>query len=159
NAIADAANLRHSRDPNVPPVQSVGEPASITDPLPRHWITEEAGYLTLSQGGTTKLRLPLYLSTRLASTMTGPSAIGASLMPSGSGNIPLSGSGVCTGTLNAGPSCTGSFPTDEVSLVSPFELQVLSPRDPTIPANADLQYAGVATDGTNIWFGLSTWGD
>jgi uncharacterized repeat protein (TIGR01451 family) len=47
-----------------------------------------------------------------------------------------------------------------VALVSPFELQVVSPVNPAnAPAYADLQYAGVSTDGSRLWFGLSTWGD
>ena len=53
----------------------------------------------------------------------------------------------------------GSFPTDVVSLVTPFELQAVSPAKGGVPAHADLRHVGVSSDGTNIYFGLSSYGD
>ncbi len=105
-----------------------------------------------------------------SSQMTAPATIPTGGAPTGSTTIPLSGIDLCTGTLVAGPGCSGVFPTDIVSLVSPFELQVVSPLDPVNTFDtdyADLQYAGVAyyqsgaaPSAANdlILFGLSTWG-
>lgn len=158
---ATAAQMDHTREATVAPTQTVTTPGSIANlAIPRHWLTEEAGFVVLSQGGSPKLRVPVYVPPRPASLMTAPAAIATGGAGTGSTTIPLSGTDVCTGTLGAGPSCAGTFPNDVVSLVSPFELQVVSPRDPSAaPAWADIQYAGVATDGSRIWFGISTWGD
>src|SRR5262249_30898045 len=73
--------------------------------------------------------------------------------------ISLTGVGVCTGALHSGQ-CQGNFPTTEASLVTPFELQVAHPLDPTIPAFANIQYVGVAYDPVDklILFGISMQG-
>lgn len=160
---ADSTQMDHTRDASVAAVQAApGAPPGLAalGNLNRQWITEEGAYITLSQGGSLKLRVPVYALIRPASTMTAPATIATGGAPTGSTTIPLSGSDVCTGTLGAGPTCTGSFPTDEVSLVTPFELQVSSPLDPVNSTGyADLQYAGAAYDpATNsVLFGLSTW--
>jgi uncharacterized repeat protein (TIGR01451 family) len=159
---ANGALMNHTREASVAPSQAAPAPLTSLGTLARHWLTEEAGYLVLSQGGVAKLHVPLYLTSRPASTMAAPATIPTGGSPTGSTTIPLSGTGVCTGTLGAGPTCTGTFPTTEESLVSPFELQVVSPRNPVIaPSFADLQYAGVSYSAASnlILFGVSTWGD
>lgn len=158
---ADSTQMDHTRDATVAPAQAA--PAPLTGALGnvnRQWLTEEGAYITLSQGGNLKLRVPVYAVIRPASTMSAPATIPTGGAGTGSTTIPLSGSDVCTGTLGAGPTCTGSFPTDEVSLVTPFELQVSSPLDPVNSTGyADLQYAGTAFDGASglVLFGISTW--
>jgi uncharacterized repeat protein (TIGR01451 family) len=154
---ANAAQMRHAREGTVATFQSPPTPPGIGGTFARHWLTEEAGYLTFSQSGSLKKRVPLYAAVRPASDMAGAANISTGGAPTGSTTIPLSGTGVCTGTLS-GSTCSGTFPTDEVSLVSPFELQVVSPLDPANgPAFADIQYAGVAWTGTTVLFGVSTW--
>src|SRR5262249_6987080 len=131
----------------------------------RHWDTQEEGYITLSQSGVVKLRVPVYMAARPASAMSAASTIVTGGAGTGSTTIALSGTDVCTGTLGAGPVCTATTasPTfHQVPWVSPFELQAVSGLDPVgVPiAAADLQYAGVAYDPvTNLLlFGVSTWG-
>nr|MDP9122676.1 DUF11 domain-containing protein [Acidobacteriota bacterium] len=116
-------------------------------------------YLTFSQGGQLKMRLPVYSAARPASAMSAASPIATGGSPTGSTTVALSGTGVCSGTLS-GSTCTGSFPTNEVSLVSPFELQVVHPQNPSLPGRLNLQYAGVAYDPARnlLLFGISTWG-
>lgn len=159
---ANAAQMDHIREASVAPVQAAPAPLAALGNLARHWLTEETGYLTLSQGGNLELRVPLYVTSRPASAMSAPATISTGGAPTGSTTIPLTGTDVCTGTLGAGPTCTGTLPLDEVSLVTPFELQVVSPPDPVnAPPFADLQYAGVAySAATNLlMFGVSTWAD
>jgi len=161
---ATASQMRHVRDPVLPPVQaSVGLYAGFGN-LARNWETEEQGYLTFSRGGQVALRVPLYMAARPASAMSAADVIATGGANAGTTAIALAGTDVCTGTLGAGPACaaTTASPTfDEVSLVSPFELQAVSPRDPANPPFADIQYAGVAYDPATdlILFGVSTWGD
>lgn len=159
---ANAAQMDHVREASVAPTQTAPAPLAALGNLARHWLTEETGYLTLSQGGSLELRVPLYVTSRPASAMSAPATISTGGAATGSTTIPLTGTDVCTGTLGAGPTCTGTFPLDEVSLVTPFELQVVSPPDPVnAPPYADLQYAGVAYSATSniLMFGVSTWGD
>ncbi len=160
----NANQMRHVRQVTVAPSQAAAGALASLGNLARHWDTQEEGYLTLSQGGNVKLRIPVYMAARPASAMVGASPITTGGANTGSTTIALNGTDVCTGTLSAGPVCTATTaaPTyDEVSLVSPFELQAVSGLDPVnAPAAADLQYAGVAYDpATNlILFGVSTWG-
>ncbi|HWM91225.1 MAG TPA: S8 family serine peptidase [Thermoanaerobaculia bacterium] len=159
---ANALLMDHVREASISPLQAAPGALAGLGNVARHWMTEEAGYLVLSQGGVDQLRLPLYLTSRPASTMTAPATITTGGAGTGSTTIPLSGTDVCTGTLAAGPICNGTFPNDEASLVTPFELQVVSERDTLFaPPYADLQYAGVAFNaGLNlVMFGVSTWGD
>ncbi|MFN7960444.1 MAG: S8 family serine peptidase [Thermoanaerobaculia bacterium] len=158
---ANAALMDHVKEASVTPIQAAPGALAGLGNLSRHWLTEEAGYVELKQGGVTKLRVPLFSALRPVSTMSAPSTITTGGAGTGSTTIPLSGTDVCTGTLGPGPTCTGTFPTDDQSLVTPFELQVVSPRDTTLPAQNDLQYAGVAYNATTgqLMFGISTWGD
>ena len=160
---ATASLMDNNADPTIATGQAVAAPAGLAGlgTLARHRMTEEAGYIQLSQSGNLKLRVPYYSAPRPASAMSGgPIVTGGA--GSGSTTIPLTGTDVCTGTLGAGPTCSGTFPTDEVSLVSPFELQLMSPKNPNlalVDSYGDIQNVGVAADaaGTNILFGISSW--
>lgn len=146
--------LTHTFDPTIYLVQATNASASS---LPRYWQTEETAYLTLNGGGTS-LRVPLYVAPNPTSAMSGGASVPTGGLPSGSASINLTGTGVCTGTLIAGPSCGGSLPTVEESLVTPFELQVNNPRDPSVRAESNLHYAGVNAGGGIVSFGVSLWG-
>ncbi|MBP8296682.1 MAG: DUF11 domain-containing protein [Burkholderiales bacterium] len=161
---ANAALMDHVRDPSAEGVQAAPAPLTSLGALPRHYLTNESSYLTFAQAGTDKLRVPLYAAMRPASAMSAPATIVTGAAPSGSTTIPLSGADVCTGTLVAGPDCTAGapgFPISDVSRVTPFELQATHPRDPTLPASANIRNVGVAFDSSAnvVMFGLSTWGD
>ena len=165
---ADASLMDHTRDPSLFATQGVQ--VNYGD-QPRNFLTEEGAYVTFSQSSTVKLRLPVYMAERPASTMSAADTIVTGGAGSGSTTIGLSGTDVCTGTLAAGPTCTGSFPTDVESLVSPFELQVVSGIDPVNSTDyADIHYvgasylpnanglgAGAAND--LLMFGVASWGD
>jgi uncharacterized repeat protein (TIGR01451 family) len=153
--------MNHTSDPTIAPTLAAPAPLTSLGSLPRQFLTEAGGYVTFSSGSNLKLRLPVYMGTRPASAMFGASSIVTGGAPTGSTTIPLSGTQVCTGTLVAGPGCTGTFPTTEVSLVTPFELQAIHPRNTSVPAYADIQYAGVAYNSSAglLLFGISTWGD
>jgi subtilisin family serine protease len=135
---ATAAQMKHLRDVTVSPVQT----------LPRHWMNEEAGYVTLTPttGSTAinnnpNLRIPIYAAPRPASEMrakTGQLDFGSG--DTGSDEIELVGQDVNTGT---------NYPTDTLSIVTAFELQHSSPNDQEsadIVNNADLKYVGVSSD-------------
>jgi uncharacterized repeat protein (TIGR01451 family) len=162
---ANSALMDHTRDASLFPTQGVQ--ANYGD-QPRNFLTEEGSYLTFSQGATLKFRLPVYMAEKPSSNMSAPDTITTGGAPTGSTTIPLSGTGLCSGTLAAGPTCTGTFPTDVESLVTPLELQAVSGLDPVNSTDyADIQYAGVgylAGSPSNInndliMFGVSTWGD
>ena len=158
---AAATHMTHVLEPTVAAVQTAPSPLTSLGNLARHFLNEAGAYITFSQPGKSNaMRLPVYAAARPTSTMAGAPLIATGGSPTGSTAIVLSGTGVCTGTLSAGPACTGSFPTDEVSLVSPFELQVMHPQNPAIPGFFNIQYAGVAYNpGSNlVMFGISTWG-
>jgi uncharacterized repeat protein (TIGR01451 family) len=158
---ADASQMEHSREATVAATQTAPTPLTTFGNPPRHWLTEEAGYLTLGQSGTTRLRVPVHTAPIPQSSMGAPATLVTGGAPTGSTTIALAGTDVCTGTLAAGPTCNGTFPTDEVSVVTPFELQVVSPADPAnLRPSADLQYAGVAyiPSADQFVFGVSTWG-
>jgi uncharacterized repeat protein (TIGR01451 family) len=147
---ADASKMNHSADPTVSAAQNG---------LPRQTLTEAGSYLTFGQSGKTLLRVPLYSAPVPASAMAGTAPIPVGSAPAGSTAIQLTGIGVCTGTVAAG-NCNGTFPATEASLVTPFELQVVHPLDPTIPPFANLQYVGVQYDAADnlLLFGISAWG-
>ena len=126
----------------------------------RHYLTEEGAYVTFTADSQVRMRVPVYAAPRPASQMEGTSTIITGAATSGQTSLALSGQDVCTGTRPGGaPDCVGSFPTDVVSLVTPFELQVNSPAKGDVPAHSDLHHVGVSSDGTNIFFGLSSYGD
>jgi uncharacterized repeat protein (TIGR01451 family) len=147
---ADASKMDHGADPSV---------TALQNGLPRQTLTEAGSYLTFSQSGKTKMRVPLYSTPMPASAMAGTAPIPTGSAPIGSTAIQLTGIGVCSGTL-AGGNCNGFFPATEASLVTPFELQVVHALDPTIPPFANLQYVGVSYDAADdlLLFGISAWG-
>ncbi|MFL6235742.1 MAG: S8 family serine peptidase, partial [Thermoanaerobaculia bacterium] len=165
---ADSSQMDHTRDAALFATQGVQ--ANYGD-QPRNFLTEEGSYLTFSQSATLKFRLPVYMAEKPSSTMSAPATIVTGGAPTGSTTIPLSGIGLCSGTLGAGPSCSGTFPTDVESLVSPFELQVVSPLDPVNSTDyADIHYVGVSylpnADGLGtgithdlMMFGVASWGN
>jgi uncharacterized repeat protein (TIGR01451 family) len=163
---ADSSLMDHTRDASLFPTQGV---QTNYGDQPRNFLTEEGAYLTFSQGSALQFRLPVYMAEKPSSLMSGPAVITTGGAPTGSTTIPLSGIGLCSGTLAAGPTCSGTFPNDVESLVSPFELQVVSPLDPVNSTDyADIHYAGVAylQNGgspslTNdlVMFGVASWGN
>ncbi len=158
---ANAALMDHTVDPLLALTQLPAGSVAVVGPTSRPWLTEESSYLTFKQAGNLKLRVPVYMGSRPASAMTAADTIVTGGAGSGSTTIALSGTGVCTGTP-AGSTCTGTFPNDEVSLVSPVELQVVDGADPlTAPSFADIQYAGVSFNPASglLLFGVSTFGD
>jgi subtilisin family serine protease len=124
----------------------------------RFWVPEETAYLTLSTGAGTIARLPLYVAPVGDAAMSGGSTVPTGGLASGSTAIPLTGTGICTGTLTAGPGCSGAFPVDIESLVTPFELQASNPRDTTIPAQNNVRHVGVSAGGGVLNFGVALWG-
>jgi uncharacterized repeat protein (TIGR01451 family) len=165
---ATGSLMDHTRDASLFPTQGVQ--ANYGD-QPRNFLTEEGSYLTFSQSSTLKFRLPVYMAEKPSSDMSAPATIVTGGNPTGSTTIALAGTDLCTGTLAAGPTCNGvgTLPKIE-SLVSPFELQVVSPLDPVnVPADyADIQYVGVAyrqaggspnINNDLVMFGVASWGD
>jgi uncharacterized repeat protein (TIGR01451 family) len=156
---ADATKMDHTSDPTIAPTQAAPAPLSSLGNLPRTWLTEAGTYLTFSQGGTLKLRVPLYSAPVPSSAMTAAAPIATNGSGAGTSAVLLSGVGVCTGSLTA-QGCSGNFPLTETSLVSPFELQLANPLNQFLPGFANVQYAGVSYDSVNnlLLFGISTWG-
>lgn len=157
---ATAAQMKHTRDLTVSDRQSN---------LPRHWISEEAGYAVMTSANAPTLRVPVHAVARPASNMRAANNV----LPVGNqsrseGALQLRGQGVLTGT---------AFPTDTVSIVTAFELQNSSPneaRTPGLADNGDLKYVGVTTDlrststvtnptglveNSTLYFGVATHGD
>ncbi len=156
---ADPAAMQHTHDLSVPETQ---------DGVPRHWLSEAAGYMTMTDGATSSLagRLPVYAVARPASQMHATERM-----------LPVVDHGSVTSTINlAGTGLHGAvLPTDELSIVTAYELAYISPENTPTEAgrNADLQYVGVVsgvvsnissistktiTDAT-LFFGLSTYRD
>lgn len=156
---ATAADMDRSRDPTLAATQSQGAPASVAalGALPRHYLGEESANLIVKKAGNEVARVPVYMAHRPHSDMAGPNVIA----PSGATvDVPLSGTGVCTGTLT-GSDCTGNFgTTDQVSLVSPFELQYTGAVDAQLPGFANIHYLGVNHDSASdaYLFGVATHG-
>jgi uncharacterized protein (TIGR03437 family) len=144
-----AAQMRHTRDASLD---------AIVNNFPRQFLNEESGYVTLTSATGPRLRVPVYAAPRPVATM---SAVGTTLELNATGNaatITLQGEGLQTG---------GSFPADILSLVSPFELQAISPDEPTstgLRNRADLKAVGVNSDlaaqgsigASTIFFGVAT---
>ena len=150
--------MDHTRDPSVAATQTGAAPFNtVFNNFPRHYLTEEGAYVTFNEGGSLRLRVPVYSPARPASTMSADDVI--TELSGATANITVTGTDVCTGTRTAGPDCTGSFPVDVVSLLSPYELQVVSPRDTSVPGEQDIRNVGVAYDAaTNrIRFGVASY--
>ncbi|HEX2911764.1 MAG TPA: S8 family serine peptidase [Chloroflexia bacterium] len=151
--VIDPAQLKHTRDNNVPDTQ-LGNP--------RSWLTEATGLILLTPASGTSLRLPVYVAPRPASSMSGRQSDLIFNSATGTANLALTGQGINTGS---------SYPTDTLSLVSAVEWQGTNPRNSN-PAvgNANVQYYGVSSDykstiaasqpvtSSVVFFGLSTYG-
>jgi subtilisin family serine protease len=150
---ANAAAMKHPRDATMAATQAGN---------PRHYLSEESGYITLTPPSGTSLRLPVFAAPRPASNMSTTHNYVLFTAPAGSTSIGLTGQDVNTGN---------GFPVDERSLVSAFELQGTSPA--IVPAtssasNADLKAVGVTSDfkatgnavtaATKIYFAIATHG-
>ena len=149
---ATAALMKHPRDATSAATQAGN---------PRYYLSEESGYVTLTPASGTNLRVPVIATPRPASNMSTNHNYVLFTGPTGSTNVGLTGQGVNTGN---------SFPVDELSLVSAFELAGTSPA--TIPANspasnADIKAIGVTSDfkatnsvtaATKIYFAIATHG-
>jgi len=131
---------------------------SFAGSLPRDYIAESASLLKVSKDATELARVPVYMVHRPHSDMS--AVVGTSAAtPSGTVNVSLVGTDVCTATRGTG-TCTGDFGSNEVSLVSPFELQYAGSRDESLPGFANLKYVGVNYDSENdeYLFGVSAFG-
>jgi subtilisin family serine protease len=140
---AEASLMKHTHDLSY---------IETTSGYPRSWMSEEAGYVTLTPMSGQPLRLPVYAAVRPVSAMATLER-GLPLSSDGTFQVHLAGQGLSTGT---------SFPEDEVSLVSAFELQESNP-DPSDP----VRFLGVTSDyqaqvaqgkgiaDTTIYFGLA----
>ncbi len=147
------ANMKHTRDPAVSATQGGN---------PRHWLSEELGYFKFTPaGGGRTLRLPVYFAAYPASDMRVTQNSLNLTVPVGTVPLGLAGQHVQTGN---------NFPTDEISIASPFELQGIDPNDSLTPSTLDyldLQYTGVRSNfrtagdinNTRLLFGVSTYGD
>jgi len=156
-----SAQMNHTRDITADALQAAPAPLNGFGSLPRHYLTNKNGYINFTQASATVLRVPVYAALRPASDMLAPPTIATGGNATGSTTIPLSGPDVCTGTLAAGPTCTGTFPVTDVSRVSPFELQGTGPFKSNLPGSANLKHVGVSYDAASglILFGISTWGN
>jgi len=153
---ANAATMKHPRDATMTSVQ----PAGVGNV--RYFLSEESGYITLTPGSGTSLRLPVIATPRPASNMSTTHNYVLFTAPTGSTNIGLTGQDVNTGNV---------FPLDVRSFVSAFELQTVSPAIPGLPSqasNADLKAVAVTSDfkatgnsvtgNTKIYFAIVTHG-
>ena len=145
---ATASLMKHTHD------------ATVGTSSNRQWISEEGGYVVFAANGLQTLRVPVYAVPRPSSNMHS-SANSLNFGGGISGTINLTGQDVSTGS---------NFPTDEVSIVSAFELQQSSPANTTLLGltnAADLKYVGVASNfatagsltNTMIDFGIATQAD
>ncbi len=162
---ADASAMKHSKEASVSATNTVGASA-----VPRHYLSEAAGYLTLTPtaGGTTEpaIRLSVHAIVKPASAMTTATTSLDLSAPTGTINVALTGTGVNTGGSTGGLVAV----PDVLSLVKPFELQYVSPNLALTGYRGadDVQYLGVSSNyvaaggaltTTIINFGLSTFGD
>ncbi len=124
---AQAALLEHTHDPALSETQ-LG--------YPRHWLTEAAGFVTLTPASGPTLRVPVHAVIRPASAMAASLAQPALTANTGSFSLDLAGTGVSTGS---------DYPAAEDSLVSAFELQLIAPAHANGTVG-DLGFVGAASD-------------
>jgi subtilisin family serine protease len=148
---ATASSMSHVRPPALTVTQNG---------IPRHWLTEECGLVTVTPAGGEALRVPLQASARPSG------AIAAS-----NGDIPIAGTAgrFVLNLQGTGLNTGANYPIDEIGLISPCELHAISPNDPeTSGADdmGDLKYVGARTDAeesgadnTDVVFAVATHGD
>ncbi|HST29095.1 MAG TPA: S8 family serine peptidase, partial [Rudaea sp.] len=164
---ADTTAMKWSLDPSMSPTQSS---AAFAASFPREFLSEDSSVLRVldSTTSTELARVPLYAAHRPHSTMATAGDLGSAAPASGTTNLTLSGSDVCTPGVAAGPTCPTASSADEESLVSVFELQVTGAKDATLPGWANLHYFGVNTKPdtdsssnptTDYFFGVATHGN
>ncbi|HLF25813.1 MAG TPA: S8 family serine peptidase [Anaerolineae bacterium] len=150
---ATADDMTHTRD------------AAVSAAGQRHWLSEEAGYVTFEPaGGGQALRLPVYAAPRPASLMTG-----AFLTQTITGTLEITETQVISLTgQDINPVGSTLFPPpQETSLATALELQLSSTDEVTstgVVNHADLKYVGVTTDfeaagafgESIIFFGVAT---
>jgi subtilisin family serine protease len=151
---ATGSALKHAREASVAQIQG-----TVFGNLPRHWLTEAAGYAVLTPiDGSPVLRVSLYAAPKPVAAMH-TTATPFVVRPGSSATVqlPLAGTPVNTGT---------AFPIDIISLVKPFELQYVG-RGPSTDANK-LRHVGVMSDfaavgnkpaNTTITFALEGFGN
>ncbi len=156
---ADTDLMTRSRDSTIAATQSVPSPFNSLGAQPRHYLAEESALLKVSKNSSELARLPVYVAHRPHATLQAPATNPPGSPATGTITLPLTGQGVCTGTVSGG-TCTATLATDESSLVSPFELQVVGTQVPGNPGFADIRYAGVNYDATidEYYFGIATFG-
>jgi subtilisin family serine protease len=160
DAVAD--EIVNFRDPTLAATQApTATPvnANLAAAVPRHYMTEESARLTFSRNGQVAMRVPVYAAVYPESAIVGSSEITTGGAASGSTSITLSGQGVCTGDL-AGALCSKPDVLDQSSIVTPFELQGISPRSPFVDPARDIRFVGVGyTAASNrLHFGFASWG-
>jgi subtilisin family serine protease len=158
---ADASQMHRSHDPSLATTQTVSGDLFGFGARPRHYLGEESARLVLTDQFSHEVlaQVPLYVAARPRSVLQAPENTGLGLPKSGSVDLPISGTDLCTDGSSPG-ACGASLATDFESLVSAFELQVSAPLDESLPGFANIRYAGVNYDAANslYTFGIATWG-
>src|SRR5439155_7005889 len=146
---ATAAAMRHRRDPSLAAQQT-----NVT----RSWLGEASGWVTLTADGKETLRLPVFAAPRPASAMSAASTT----FPDASGNFSMK--------LNGTTLATGSGAEDENAVVAAFELANIGARNPSLAAQLNIKYTGVASNfaaqkaagkdvaDSTIYFAVATFG-
>jgi len=151
---ANAAML-NTHDPTVAEVQTAVA-ATATAPaiiLPRQWLSEASGLVTVTPATGPALRVPVYAAARPASTTS--ATLPFVDATGGDGAIGIEGSGVSTGAEPAGYQ----------SKVSAFELGITSGLEtlaagvPAHARNGDVKHVGAVRKGNWVYFGIATHGD
>jgi len=145
--------LAKTRDASVAATQT----SPFIGSLPREWQGEESGHIVLtptSGGGQPTLRLPLHMAPKPSAQLTSSKKKYASPLTLAGTDFETSDPGLAIGA--------------EVAAVTPLEWQADSPNedqgsgDPLVERvldDADIRHVGVGTDGSRIFFGVSTWGN
>lgn len=141
------AGLRRTLDPTMSADQSTGFGA-----LPRQFVSDSSGHLTVTPAGKKALRVPVYGAAKPVSTTD------ATAQP---GEIDLTGAGVSQGAAHD--------PSSYVSLASVMQYGTTSPKQEQCSAtvttdcwdnqsahSGDIRYVGAGSAGDWLWFGIST---
>jgi subtilisin family serine protease len=163
---ADTSAMKWSLDPTMATTQ---HSAAFGANFPRQFLSESSSLLRVldSTSSVELARVPVYAAHRPHSTMATAGDLGAAAPDSGTTNLALAGSDVCTPGVSAG-TCPTATRADEESLVSVFELQYTGAKDSALPGWANLHFVGVNTaadtDGNNdpttdYFFGIATHGN